>query len=165
MRSRNETRKTLDRIDGQILRLLQKEGRLPFVELADQVGLSVSPCIERVRRLEREGIIQGYHARVSPDALEAGLLVFIEISLEKKSRDIFDEFRHAVNLLPNILECHLVSGDFDYLIKARISEMKSYRGLLADVLLKLPGVKESKSYIVMEEAKESSVIPLPPGLA
>lgn len=160
MRSRKEIVRQLDRIDRNILRTLQEQGRISYVELADKVGLSTTPCMERVKRLEREGIIQGYCARLNPRYLHAGLLVFVEISLYTKSADIFDDFRKAVIKLPNVLECHLVSGQFDYLVKARISEMASYRELLGDILLKLPGVRESKSYIVMEELKETLNLPI-----
>lgn len=134
---------------------------MSYVELGERVGLSTTPCMERVKRLEREKFILGYGARLNPQKLEASLLVFVEISLSSKSADIFDEFRRAATKLPHVLECHLVSGDFDYLIKARISEMASYRTLLGDILLKLPGVRESKSYIVMEEIKESLAIAVP----
>lgn len=151
----------LDRIDRRILRILQREGRISFTELGERVGLSTTPCAERVRRLEREGIITGYHARVAPEAVKAGLLVFVEVSLAYKSGDIFEEFRRAALKLPNVLECHLVSGDFDYLIKARISEMASYRRLLGSSLLTLPHVRESRSYIVMEEVKETLALHVP----
>ena len=161
MRSQYRTQRQLDRIDRQILRELQAEGRLPFTELGERVGLSTTPCTERVRRLEREGVIMGYSARLNPAFLEAGLLVFVEINLSYKSADIFEEFRRAVLTLPHVLECHLVSGDFDYLIKARINEMASYRKLLGDILLELPNVRDSKSYIVMEEVKESLDLPVP----
>ena len=114
-----------------------------------------------MRRLEREGVITGYYARLDPQFLKANLLVFVEISLSYKSGDIFEEFRRAALRLPNVLECHLVSGDFDYLIKARISEMASYRKLLGSTLLTLPHVRESKSYIVMEEVKETLSLPVP----
>ena len=160
MRSRKEVIRQLDRIDRNILRTLQEQGRISYVELADKVGLSTTPCMERVKRLEREGVIQGYSARLNPKYLQAGLLVFVEISLYSKSADIFDDFRTAVTKLSNVLECHLVSGHFDYLVKARISEMASYRELLGDILLKLPGVRESKSYIVMEELKETLNLPI-----
>ena len=150
----------LDRIDRRILRILQQEGRIAFTELGERVGLSTTPCTERVRRMERDGVITGYHAHVAPAAVGAGLLVFVEISLAYKSGDIFEEFRRAALRLPNVLECHLVSGDFDYLIKARISEMASYRKLLGSTLLTLPHVRESKSYIVMEEVKETLELPL-----
>lgn len=161
MKTRRASSRELDKIDRNILRLLQTEGRMSYVELGERVGLSTTPCMERVKRLEREKFILGYGARLNPQKLEASLLVFVEISLASKSADIFDEFRRAATKLPHVLECHLVSGDFDYLIKARISEMASYRKLLGDILLKLPGVRESKSYIVMEEIKESLAIPVP----
>jgi Lrp/AsnC family leucine-responsive transcriptional regulator len=144
-----------DRIDRKILRTLQADGRIPIVELAEKVGLSATPCSERVRRLERDGFITGYHARLSPHALGQSLLVFVEIRLSAKSGRIFEEFKREVLKLPNVLECHLVSGDFDYLIKARIPEMNAYRRLLGDMLLGLPGARESRSYVVMEEIKES----------
>jgi len=151
----------LDKIDRKILRILQAEGRISFTELGERVGLSTTPCTDRVRRLEREAVIIGYHAHLDPAALKASLLVFVEISLAYKSGDIFEEFRRAALKLPNVLECHLVSGDFDYLLKARISEMASYRKLLGSTLLTLPHVRESKSYIVMEEVKETWSLPIP----
>ncbi|MBP7958996.1 MAG: Lrp/AsnC ligand binding domain-containing protein [Thiopseudomonas sp.] len=161
MKTANKTPRTLDRIDRQILRELQAEGRLALTELGERVGLSTTACTERVRRLEQDGVIMGYSARLNPAHLEAGLLVFVELNLSYKSADIFEEFRRAVLKLPHVLECHLVSGDFDYLIKARISEMASYRKLLGDILLTLPHVRDSKSYIVMEEVKESMQLPVP----
>lgn len=160
MKIRRAASRELDKIDQHILRLLQADARLTYVELGERVGLSTTPCMERVRRLEREKYILGYHARLNPQKLQASLLVFVEISLASKSADIFDEFRRAATRLPQVLECHLVSGDFDYLIKARISEMTAYRQLLGDILLKLPGVRESKSYIVMEELKETLALAL-----
>ncbi|MGP3790158.1 Lrp/AsnC ligand binding domain-containing protein [Pseudomonas sp. B392_1p] len=161
MKTPRRARHDLDKIDRSILRILQDEGRISFTELGERVGLSTTPCTERVRRLEREGVIMGYSAQLNPHHLKADLLVFVEINLAYKSGDIFEEFRRAVLKLPQVLECHLVSGDFDYLIKARISEMASYRKLLGDILLKLPHVRESKSYIVMEEVKETLKLPVP----
>ena len=152
---------SLDSFDRKILDCLQDDADMALVEVARRVGLSTTPCTERVRRLEREGIIMGYNARLNPQHLKGSLLVFVEISLDYKSGDTFEEFRRAVLKLPHVLECHLVSGDFDYLVKARISEMASYRKLLGDILLKLPHVRESKSYIVMEEVKESLNLPIP----
>lgn len=149
-----------DRIDRNILRILQREGRISYTELADRVGLSTTPCMERVKRLEKDGVIEGYHARVNPEALQYSMLVFVEISLSYQSPDAFERFNQAVSQLPYLLECHLVSGDADYLIKARISDMSQYRELLGDMLLTLPGVKNSKSYIVMEEVKETSELPV-----
>ena len=150
----------LDRTDLKILDLLQKNGRLTMTELAHQVGLSATPCTERVRRLEREGVITGYHARVDPRALGRPLLVFVELKLAAKSNDAFERVKKELAYVPEVMECHLVSGDFDYLIKARINEMASYRKLLGSTLLTLPHVRESKSYIVMEEVKETLSLPI-----
>lgn len=149
----------LDRLDRKILDLLQKNGRLPMTELADKVGLSSTPCTERVRRLEREGVITGYHAHVSPIALGKPLLVFVEIKLSAKSGDVFDKVKKEMMFIPEVMECHLVSGEFDYLIKARISQMTEYRRLLGNILLKLPGAAESRSSVVMEEIKETLFLP------
>ena len=134
---------------------------MPITELAQRVGLSATPCTERVKRLERDGFITGYHARLSPQALGQSLLVFVEIRLAAKSGKIFESFKQEVLQLPNVLECHLVSGDFDYLIKARIPAMSDYRSLLGDRLLGLPGAHESRSYVVMEEIKESLALTVP----
>lgn len=158
MRTRTQVVRDLDRIDRRILRTLQQQGRITNAELAERVGLSATPCSERVRRLERDGYITGYHARLNPHLLGQSLLVFVEIRLAAKSGQIFEEFRREVLKLPNVLECHLVSGDFDYLIKARIPEMTAYRKLLGDMLLALPAARESRSYVVMEEIKESQAL-------
>lgn len=149
----------LDRTDRRILDLLQKDGRISMTELAGKVGLSATPCTERVRRLEREGVITGYHARVNPQALGKNLLVFVEIKLSAKSAEVFDRVKKELIFVPEVMECHLVSGDFDYLVKARITEMGEYRRLLGNILLKLPSAAESRSYVVMEELKESLYIP------
>ncbi|MDO9598166.1 MAG: winged helix-turn-helix transcriptional regulator [Azoarcus sp.] len=148
----------LDRIDRRILDVLQKNGRISMTELAQQVGLSATPCTERVRRLERDGVITGYHARVSPQALGKNLLVFVEIKLSARSEEVFERVRRELIHIPEVMECHLVSGDFDYLIKARIGEMSEYRRLLGDLLTQLPPAAESRSYVVMEELKESLIL-------
>ncbi len=158
MRIHKNAVRTLDKLDRRILALLQKDGRLSMKDLGEQVGLSITPCIERVKRMERDGIISGYYARVNPAALGASLLMFVQITLSNKSGEMFDQFRREVLRIPQVLECHLVSGDFDYIIKARISEMTEYRKLLGDILLQLPGAAQSKSYVVMEEIKETLVL-------
>ncbi|UAA37305.1 leucine-responsive transcriptional regulator Lrp [Paraneptunicella aestuarii] len=153
-----KTPKSLDRLDRRILDELQKNGRISNVELAKKIGLSPTPCLERTRRLESQGYISGYHATVAPDKVGAAMLVFVEITLTKTSVDIFEEFSTAVKKLDDIQECHLVSGNFDYLLKARVADMSSYRRLLGDVLLRLPGVSESRTYVVMEEVKQTTRI-------
>lgn len=149
----------LDKTDRRILELLQKQGRLSMTELAEQIGLSATPCTERVRRMEREGVITGYHARVDPAALGRGMLVFVELKMTTKSDQVFNQVKRLIAGVPEVLDCHLVAGDFDYLIKARIREMTQYRRLLGNILLKLPGATESRSYVVMEELKETLILP------
>ena len=152
--------KTLDRIDVKILQLLQSNGRITNTELADKVGLSATPCSERVKTLERLGYIESYGAKLNPRLLQLELLVFVEINLIRTSPDVFEEFSQAIVSLPQVLECHLVSGNFDYLIKARVANMAAYRQLLGETLLTLPGVSGSRTYVVMEEVKEAQTIPV-----
>ena len=144
----------LSRIDRNILRLLQKDGRISYAELGRQVGLTTSPCTERVKRLEREGFIRGYHAELDPAKLGKGLVVFVQITLQRTAGDAFSEFTEAVKDIPEVEECHLVAGNFDYLIKARVRDMAEYREFLGGSLMQLPGVQESTSYPVMEVVEE-----------
>lgn len=149
----------LDRIDLRILDILQRDGRISITDLAAQVNLSPTPCTERVRRMEREGVITGYHARVAPQALGKNLLVFLEIRLSAKSEEVFEKSKRELLQMPEVMECHLVSGDFDYLVKVRISEMNAYRKLLGEILRRLPASAVSRSYVVMEEIKETLYLP------
>lgn len=150
----------IGKIDRNILRTLQRDGRISYTDLARQVGLSVTPCIERVKRLERNGYILGYSAKVCPTKLEAGLVVFVQIRLNHTSQKNFEEFRRSVIDLENIQSCFLVSGNYDYLLKARVADMAAYRELLGHRILKLPAVQESTSYVVMEELKETMAVPI-----
>ncbi len=148
----------LDRIDRNILEQLQQNARLSYVELAEKVGLTTSPCLERVKRLEQEGWILGYHAKLAAQKLQASLLVFVEISLNYNSSNVFEDFKDAVRKWSEIQECHLVSGDFDYLLKIRIADMAAYRALLGEIIQELPGVRDSRTLVAMETVKESSNI-------
>lgn len=152
---------TLNRTDRRLLRLLQQDARTSYAELARQVGLSTTPCKERIKRLEREGVIRGYQAILDPDFLDAGLVVFVQIRLSRTSQDIFEEFKQSAFELPEVQECYLVSGNFDYLIKARVADMNAYRAFLGETLLTLPGVQESTSYVVMEQVKETLALHIP----
>ena len=147
----------LSRIDRKILRCLQQNARLSFAELARQVGLTTTPCKERVKRLERDGYISGYHARLDPGRLDRGLVVFVQITLQRTAGDAFREFTEAIQDVPEVEECYLVAGNFDYLIKARVKDMTEYREFLGGSLMQLPGVQESTSYPVMEKAAERTV--------
>ncbi len=148
----------LDRIDKSILRELQNDGRISNVELSRRVGLSPTPCLERVKRLEKNKVIRQYTTLLDPNLLNASLMVYVEITLHRSSADVFDRFNLAAHQLDSILECHLVSGDFDYLIKTRVSDMSTYRKVINETLLALPDIKDSRTYVVMEEVKYSTQI-------
>ena len=148
----------LDAIDRRILRELQADGRITNLKLAEAVHLSPTAVQERVKRLTREGVILGYEARLDPARLGAGLMVFIEVLLDRTVPDVMDSFRAAVQARPEILECHLVAGGFDYLLKTRVADMGAYRALLGSSIWSLPGVRETRTYAVMEEVKNTTTL-------
>ena len=151
---------TLSKTDRKILSLLQKDGRMSVAEIGRRVGLTASPCADRIKRLESQGVITGYYARLSPTKLDAGLVVFVQVTLQRTAGDAFKTFTDAIELIPEVEECHLVSGEFDFLVKARVKDMTHYKDLLAGSLLQLPNVLESKSYPVMESVVQRSGIRL-----
>lgn len=152
--------KALDAIDRKILRILQEDGRITNVDLSRKVNLSPTPCLERVRRLERDGYILGYRARLNPAKLDSGLLVFAQVTLDRTTPDVFERFKQDVMGVPQVLECHMVAGGFDYLIKVRVADMAAYRLLLGDHLAKLPGILQTHTYVVMEEVKDQPGLPI-----
>jgi Lrp/AsnC family leucine-responsive transcriptional regulator len=148
----------IDKIDAKILRVLQKDGRISNLKLAEEVHLSPTAVLERVKRLTRDGYILGYEARLNPAKLGAGLLVFVEILLDRTVHDVMDNFKAAVQVRPEILECHLVAGGFDYLLKTRVANMTAYREFIGTVIWTLPGVRETRTYAVMEEVKNVTAL-------
>lgn len=148
----------IDKIDRRILALLQADGRLSNLKLAEAVHLSPTAVLERVRRLTRDGYILGYEARLDPNKLGAGLMVFVEVLLDRTVQDVMDTFRASVQVRPEILECHLVAGGFDYLLKTRVADMAAYREFIGSVIWTLPGVRETRTYVVMEEVKNTAAI-------
>ena len=150
----------IDRIDRRILDVLQRDGRISNLKLAEQVALSPTAVLARVQRLTREGFILGYEARLNPLKLGAGMLVFVEVLLDRTSPNVFEQFKAAVQVRPEILECHMVAGGFDYLLKTRSADMGHYRDFAGQVLWQLPGVRETRTYAVMEEVKLSHALPL-----
>jgi len=146
-------RTDLDKIDRRILRLLQDDGRITNLKLAEAVGLSPTAALTRFQRLTREGYILGYAAHLNPQKLGAGMLVFVEVLLDRTTLNVFETFRAAVQAHPQVLECHMVSGGFDYLLKTRVENMDAYRDFASQVLWQLPGVRETRTYVVMDEVK------------
>ena len=150
----------IDRIDRRILDLLQRDGRISNLKLAEAVSLSPTAVLARVQRLAKDGYILGYEARLNPLKLGAGMLVFVEVLLDRTSANVFEQFKAAVQVRAEIMECHLVAGGFDYLLKIRCADMNAYRQFSGDVLWQLPGVRETRTYAVMEEVKNSTALAL-----
>ena len=161
MKPKDEATDTLDRIDLKILDQLQRDGRISNLKLAEAVALSLTAVLARVQRLTREGYILGYEARLDPLRLGRGLLVFVEVQLDRTTPHVFEAFKAAVQVRPEIMECHMVAGGFDYLLKTRMADMAAYRDFAGTVLWQLPGVRETRTYAVMEKVKHSTRLALP----
>jgi Lrp/AsnC family leucine-responsive transcriptional regulator len=150
----------MDAIDKKILRTLSRQGRLTNAELAEQVGLSPSPCWTRVRRLEQAGVIKGYAALLDQAALGLPDTVFIEVMMERHDEEHLRRFEAAVKDIPEILECHLVTGEYDYVIKAAVGGTMGYERLLRDRLYRLPGVRHTRTSFALRCLKrELSPVP------
>ncbi len=150
----------LDKISKKILNELQDDGRISNVELASRVNLSPAACLERVRKLQEAGYILSYTAQLNPQLLDVSLLVFIEVVLDRTTPEVFEAFKRSVQVIPEVLECHMVAGGFDYLVKARVKDMSAYREFLGKSLLQLKGVRETHTYAVMEEVKNTTKLPI-----
>ena len=150
----------LDAIDLRILNALQSDGRLTNQELADQVGLSPSPCLRRVRRLERDGFIRTYRAVLDRDSVGLGLTVFVEIKVEKHSRDNAQALQQALAALPEVIACHMVSGTADFIAEIVVSNLKAYERLLTEKLLILPMIGDIRSNFALTRVKSDAALPL-----
>lgn len=151
----------LDVFDYKILRALQAEGRLSNVELAERIGLSPSPCLRRVKRLEVEGIIQGYTARINRAKIGMGVTVFVSVGLERHREEEAERFRRAVLRLPQVVSCHAVSGDPDFLLEIVVADLNQYSEFVLKRLRRIPGVKHLHSSFALETLKSGTSLPLP----
>lgn len=152
--------RSLDKIDVHILRALQGDGRMSNLRLAEVVQLSPTAVLERVKRLTRDGFIMGYEARLNPQLLGCGLLIFVEVLLDRTAPRQLEAFKAEVMARPEILECHLVAGAFDYLLKTRVADMAAYREFIGSGIWTLPGVRETRTYAVIEEVKSTTLLPV-----
>jgi Lrp/AsnC family transcriptional regulator, leucine-responsive regulatory protein len=150
----------LDDTDRRLLRALQADGRISNVDLAERCGLSPSASSERMRRLREQGFITHFAAVLDPEKVGRALLIFVEVVLDRTTSDVFEAFAAAARRAPDVLECHMVAGGFDYLIKARVRDMAAYRTFLGDVLVQMPGVRETRTYAVLEEIKATTLLPV-----
>lgn len=150
----------LDTIDRNILRTLQQDGRITNQELAARSGISPSACFDRLRKLREQGYVQDIVALLDPVRLNRALLIFIEIHLDRTTNNVFEQFAESMQSLPEVLECHMVAGGFDYLLKVRVADMAAYRHFLGDSLTTMPGVRETRTYAVLEEVKNTTALPI-----
>src|SRR5262245_42963803 len=153
-------RPALDPIDRRIVATLQADGRLSNVELADKVGLSPSPCLRRVKRLEREGYIEGYRAALRRERMGLGFSVFLGVKIEGHANERALVFETAVIAMPQVLACHLISGDVDYLLEVVVPDLEAYQQFLVGKLLNLPMVREVRSNIAIQTVKAGAPLPL-----
>ena len=142
-----------DKIDSRILHVLQRDGRISNLKLAEQVNLSPSAVLERVKRLKREGFILGYQARLSREKLGMEVVAFVEVQLERMNFEVMERFEAAVRERPAILECHLIAGTFDYLLKVLVCDMHACRELVDSEISKLPGVREARTHAGVEQGE------------
>jgi len=150
----------LDEIDRRIVAVLQADGRLTNVELAQQVGLSPSPCLRRVKRLEREGVIESYRAMLHRNHIGLGLTVFLSVKIESHANERADAFDAAILAMPEIVASHIVACEADYLLEVVVPDLEAYQRFLLGKLLNLPIVKEVRSNIAIQTLKAGAPLPL-----
>jgi Lrp/AsnC family leucine-responsive transcriptional regulator len=151
----------LNRTDHRLLEILQREGRLSNQDLAERVALSPSACLRRVRALEESGVIRGYAALIDPRRVGLGLVAFVTVKLEKRGRMPTDTFAQAVKDWPEVVACHAMTGEMDYLLRVVVEDLGHFSRFVMESLLKQPGVIDVKSSFVLEEVKETTVLGLP----
>ena len=149
-------RNDLDSFDHKILKIIASEGRISVTELATRIGLSKSPTQTRLKRLEKNGVIKGYRAMLDPIQLGREHVAFVEIRLSDTRESALKAFNTAVRAIPEIEQAHLIAGNFDYLLKVRVSDMSSYRQVLAEKLSTLPHISNTSTYVAMQAVKEDS---------
>ena len=150
----------LNRTDRKLLEILQRDGRLTNLEVAGRVNLSPSACLRRIRALENAGVVRRYVALVDPRKVGLGLMAFVNVKLEKRGRMPTDTFARAVKDWPEVLACHSLTGDMDYLLRVQVEDLDHFSRFVMDSLLKHPGVLDVKSSFVLEEVKETTALPL-----
>jgi Lrp/AsnC family leucine-responsive transcriptional regulator len=160
-RDHRQDYRQLDRIDRSILRIVQQDGRISNVDLARQVNLSPTPCLERVRRLEREGFIRGYVALADPAKLNGNLLAFIQVLLTSTTTANLASFNRDMQQLEEVESCHMVAGGFDYLLKIRCADMSHYQHFLGEKLATIPLISQTHTYVVIAEVKSETAIAVP----
>ncbi|MFD2598470.1 Lrp/AsnC family transcriptional regulator [Sphingobacterium corticis] len=149
-----------DKTDLKILKLLQENGRITNLQLATSIGLSPAPTLERVRKLENSGFIKSYHAFVDEEKLGLGIKSFIQISLDFHTQDAIPRFVSAVLEIPEVTECHHVTGNCDFILKVYVKDIKAYEGVIMEKITKIPYVKTFQTMVIMSTSKKEPIVPL-----
>jgi Lrp/AsnC family leucine-responsive transcriptional regulator len=152
----------LDRTDRRILSTLQRNGRIANVDLAREVNLTPTPCLERVKRLEKEGFITSYVALLDPVKANAALCAYIEVQLTSTTTQAISQFNQQMMALDEVLECQMVAGGFDYLIKIRVADMQHYQRFLGEKLSAIQGISQTHTYVVIEDVKSQTALKINP---
>ncbi len=151
----------LDHIDHKILRFLQENARMTNADLAEKVGLSPTPCLRRLRRLEAEGIIRGYHTEINREALGINVTVIILVKLEKEDDTTLREFEAAIKKRSEVIECYLVTGKFDYFLRVVVPSLAAYEAFLSETMLRMPNIATVESSFTLREVERKTILPAP----
>ena len=158
MSSESTKNRRLDQYDRRILDVLSVEGRLPVTELANRVGLSKSPCQSRLKRLQEDGFIKGFRAELNAQMLGLEHIAFAEVKLKDTTEKALNDFNREVSKIHEVEQCHMIAGQFDYLIKVRTKDIQAYRRVLGEKISTLPHVKSTSTYVSMQAVKEEGLL-------
>ncbi|MTI03101.1 Lrp/AsnC family transcriptional regulator [Roseibium sp. RKSG952] len=150
----------MDQIDRKIIRALQKDGRMTVIDLAEHVGLSATPCARRLERLQRDGAITGYAAQVNAELLGFGVTIFVSVELEKQDRNAIDAFEKAIRRCDEVMECYLMTGSRDILLRVVVQDLNAFDAFLENRLMKIPGIRNLRSNFALRTMVKRDVLPL-----
>ncbi|WP_018152633.1 Lrp/AsnC family transcriptional regulator [Leeia oryzae] len=155
----------LDRLDLRLLQEIQQDARLTTAELAERISLSASPCWRRLKRLEEEGVVEGYHARLNAEQLGWGVTAFVHIMMENHSAELCTQFEETVRHIPEVISCHNISGQYDFLLQIVARDLQSFGEFARKTIRSLPGIKEINSSFSLKEVKTGNALPVEPSTA
>ena len=148
---------SIDNFDHKILKLLQGDGRMTITELSNKIGLSKTPCLKRIKKLEAAGYIKGYTAIIDHELVKNNHIAFVQIKMDDTKTNALNAFNRAIKEIPEVEQCHMIASNFDYLLKVRTENMESYRKVLGEKISSLPNVQHSSTFVVMEEIVSSAL--------
>ena len=148
---------SIDNFDHKILKLLQGDSRMTITELSNKIGLSKTPCLKRIKKLEAAGYIKGYMAIIDHELIKNNHIAFVQIKMDDTKTNALNAFNRAIKEIPEVEQCHMIASNFDYLLKVRTENMESYRKVLGEKISSLPNVQHSSTFVVMEEIVSSAL--------